>query len=417
MTGISINNLPPVTSAQLTDVFPIVQANITYQESINQLVVLLNTLFLQLSGGILTGTLTLNADPVSALQAATKQYVDTVAQGISVQGACRVGTTGALTVIYDNGAAGVGATLTNDSTQDFISLDGVSLDSGDRVLVKNQASTFQNGIYIVTNIGSGATNWILTRATDYDLVSQINPGDLVIITAGTTLSKSSWIETAIVTAIGTDPIVFVQFSASLPISLANGGTGASLVASNGSLFYSTSTVGALLATSNNGILKTDGSGIPSISTTTPSALNIPQPNIIGVVNGSSAASGSVGEYIESFIDLGTPITLTTLTPANVTSIILTAGDWDVSVIGGFNNVSAANVSAICGASSISATIPAGAHRASLGEISFLNVDIELSTVPIRFNISSPTTVYLVVIAEFSAGTMEAYGLIRARRMR
>lgn len=206
--GVKISALPAIVTPAYTDIFPVVQGGITYKESGTQF----STLFLPLTGGTMSGPLLVAGNPTTANQVANKAYVDLIAQGITIQGACRLGTTTALTATYANGSAGVGATLTNAGAMAALTLDGVAAAVNDRILVKDQASTLQNGIYTVTAIGSGAANWVLTRATDYDLVAQINPGDLVIITAGTTLTNTSWIETAIVTAIGTDAIVFVQFS-------------------------------------------------------------------------------------------------------------------------------------------------------------------------------------------------------------
>lgn len=157
--------------------------------------------------------------------AALKTYIDSLVTGLNIQGSCVAGSTVALTVTYDNGTAGVGATLTNAGAQATLTLDGVSPSVGERVLIKNQASSLQNGIYTVTDVGSGATNWILTRASDYDTPAEIQPGDLVVLTGGTTQAQSSWLETATVTTIGTDAITFVQFTASLPVNVASGGTG------------------------------------------------------------------------------------------------------------------------------------------------------------------------------------------------
>lgn len=168
---------------------------------------------LLLSGGTMTGNLILNADPTTGLQAATKQYVDTVAVGLNVQPACRVATTANLTATYSNGASGVGATLTNSGAMAAISIDGVSLSLNDRVLVKDQSITFQNGIYTVTTVGSGAANWVLTRATDYDTVAEIQPGDFVLIISGTVNMQTSWVQTDTVTTIGSDAINFSQFTA------------------------------------------------------------------------------------------------------------------------------------------------------------------------------------------------------------
>lgn len=150
-------------------------------------------------------------DPSSPQDAATRNYVDTVAAGLNVVPAVYAASTTALTVTYNNGAAGVGATLTNAGAMAAFSLDSVSPPLNSRVLIKNQASALQNGIYTVTVVGSGAVNWVLTRATDYNQPSQIDPGDLVLVDNGTVNSSTGWIQTATVTAVGTDPINFTRF--------------------------------------------------------------------------------------------------------------------------------------------------------------------------------------------------------------
>ena len=138
------------------------------------------------------GDLDLSRDPQTALQAATKQYVDTIAAaGIHYHTPVRVETPSALTATYDNGTAGVGATLTNSGTQAALSIDGVTLSTSDRVLVYNQSNAAHNGIYTVTNTGSASTNWVLTRATDADSYGASDPdslgeGDAFFVSEGAT---------------------------------------------------------------------------------------------------------------------------------------------------------------------------------------------------------------------------------------
>ena len=125
-------------------------------------------------------TLSANSATAVPTQQSVKTYVDNVAgSGFNVLTAAYVATTANLTASYSNGAAGVGATLTNSGTQVALTIDGIAVSASQRVLVKNQTSEAQNGIYTVTDIGSGSTNWVLTRATDYDTAAEINPGDLV----------------------------------------------------------------------------------------------------------------------------------------------------------------------------------------------------------------------------------------------
>jgi len=131
------------------------------------------------SGGTMTGNLILNADPTTALGAATKEYVDTIAAaGIHYHDPVRVEQEGNLTATYDNGTAGVGATLTNSGSQAALVIDGVTMVLNDRVLVYEQTNAYENGIYTVTNVGSASTNWVLTRATDADSYGASDPDAL-----------------------------------------------------------------------------------------------------------------------------------------------------------------------------------------------------------------------------------------------
>lgn len=297
-----------------------------------------NNIYVALAGSTMTGSLILNADPTVALGAVTKQYADAISQGLEVKEVVNCATTADLGAItYNNGVAGVGATLTNAGTQAAFSIDGQSPGANSRVLVKNQTNTYENGIYNLTTVGSLSTNWVLTRSTDYNLPTQIT-GTIVPVENGTTNADTSWLETATVTAIGSgNPITFIQFtqaSLTLPLSLAQGGTNADLTASNGGVLYSTASAAAILAptatanqaflsgsssapawssatypisttanqllysssnnvitgltTANNAILATSISGVPSLTTTFPGAVQVP----VGSLNSGTSASSS-----------------------------------------------------------------------------------------------------------------------------
>lgn len=124
---------------------------------------------------------------------------------------CLVATTANLTATYSNGTAGVGATLTNSGTQTALVIDTVIMAVGNRVTVKDQSTGFQNGIYVVTNIGSISTNWILTRVADFDSVIQTTQGKVVSVISGTN-GPSLWMLTSIVTTIGTDSLNFAKLN-------------------------------------------------------------------------------------------------------------------------------------------------------------------------------------------------------------
>jgi hypothetical protein len=207
------------------------------------------------SGNIAVSQVTVSTDPSSALQVATKQYVDNIASGVNAHDSAVTATVSALTATYSNGTAGVGATLTNSGTQAQLVIDGVTPIVGDRILIKNQTTTFQNGIYVVTNVGSGSANWILTRAYDYDqsVAGEVAAGDMLYIVApaaeitGTpTTQNTSWIMNQPGTiVIGTTPITFSQSSGSGSVTAGTGisVTGNQVSIALGSAFDSTTGTG------------------------------------------------------------------------------------------------------------------------------------------------------------------------------
>lgn len=216
------------------------------------------------------GTLTGVPAPSAASDAVPKSYADSIASGIVTHAAAAAGTTADLTATYANGASGVGATLTNSGTLAAFTTDGYSAAVNDRILVKNQTTTFQNGIYTVTTVGSGSVAWVLTRATDFDqpAAAEVAAGASVIIVNGTTLAASNWVETGQGPfTIGTTPIIFSQVTGASSSGTVNAGTTSQLA------YYATNgnTVSGL-ATGNNGVLVTGGTGVPSISSVLPTAV-------------------------------------------------------------------------------------------------------------------------------------------------
>jgi hypothetical protein len=162
------------------------------------------------------------ATPTLSTDAATKAYVDGVAEGLHIHAASYAATTANLNATYSNGTSGVGATLTNAGTQAAFATDGVSPSLNDRILVRLQTSQAQNGIYTLTTVGSGSTNWVLTRATDFDTAAEMSGGDFTFVDNGTTLANTGWVSVDEVNTVGTDPVVFQQFSGAGTYTASNG---------------------------------------------------------------------------------------------------------------------------------------------------------------------------------------------------
>ncbi len=105
--------------------------------------------------------------------------------GLSTIAPVIVATTTPLSVIYNNGVLGVGATLTS-TLPGLLSIDSVAAYVGMRVLVWQQAAAAQNGIYSVTTLGTSLTPWVLTRTGDYDTPAQVKINQVVVVQLGST---------------------------------------------------------------------------------------------------------------------------------------------------------------------------------------------------------------------------------------
>ena len=154
---------------------------------------------LSLSGGTMTGAIAMGTNkitglgtPTSSTDAATKAYVDSVTEGLHIHESV------------------VAATTTNvnlaNALENGDTLDGVTLATGNRILVKNQTTTSENGIYVVQASGQPV------RATDFDTATEVDSGDFVFVYSGTANASTGWVQTNKPATIGTDPITFTQFS-------------------------------------------------------------------------------------------------------------------------------------------------------------------------------------------------------------
>lgn len=188
-------------------------ANVSIQIAESQVTNLVSDLALKapLASPTFTGTVTVPS-PTNPTDAANKGYVDTVVQGLSPKASARLATAAALpTNTYNNGASGVGATLTGLVTG-VLTVDSQTVNLNDRVVVKNEVAGANNGLYLCTTAGAIGVAYILTRSTDADTSAELD-GAFVFIEDGTSNKSSGWVisnSTAI--TIGTTPITWTQFS-------------------------------------------------------------------------------------------------------------------------------------------------------------------------------------------------------------
>jgi hypothetical protein len=297
-----------------------------------------------------TGTGTVNvgnfiisnlATPLASTDAATKQYVDDVAQGLHTHDSCNAATQTTLatisggTVTYNNGTSGVGATLT--TTGSYTTIDGVTLSNGMRILVKDEANTAHNGIYDRTS------STVLTRSDDFNTPTEMAGGDFTFVTAGTLYDNTGWVMPDPVTTVGTSPVVWVQFSGA---GTYTAGTGLAL---NGNQFSIANT------------------------TVTPGAYGNGDYNATFTVNQQGQLSAAANVAITAN---AANLTGTTLSATIVNSSLTSVGTLTSVAVTG--NVTAGNVyanSGTIGASSLAGTLTTAAQPniTSVGTLSALSV--------------------------------------------
>jgi hypothetical protein len=157
-----------------------------------------------------SSTATTQTPADNSTKLATTAYVDSAVLGQNFKEAVKVATTANLVGTYVNGASGVGATFTFTATG-VDTIDGVALALGNRILLKNQTTDLQNGIYTVTTAGAIGVAGILTRATDADETTDWKTGDSMFVTGGTTYTSTTWGYTGIdLPTMGTTSLTFVQ---------------------------------------------------------------------------------------------------------------------------------------------------------------------------------------------------------------
>jgi hypothetical protein len=282
-------------------------------------------------------TLTLTQNPLNPLDAATKQYVDAAVEGLNVHAPAAAATTANLTATYNNGVSGVGATLTNAGAQAAFAVDGYTATLGARILVKNQTAGAENGVYTVTTLGSGSTNWVLTRATDMDDVgnssSQLGPGDYVFVSSGTQNGGTAWvITTPLPITIGTTPITFVQFAGP---GTYTAGAGLTLTGTQFSITSTGVTPASYGTASSVPTIAVDARGQITTAVNTPIAIDASAvtSGSLAVARGGTGLSAAPANG-QLAIGNGTGYALATLTAGSGISITNGAGSISIATTGG-----------------------------------------------------------------------------------
>ena len=259
--------------------------------------------------------------PFASTDAATKQYVDDLAQGLHIHASCVAATTSDINL--------------SNALENGDILDGVTLATGNRVLVKNQSSTPENGIYVVQESGPAV------RAADFDTPAEIDGGDFVFVTGGTANDNTGWVQTETVVTVGTSPIIFTQFSGA---GTYQAGTGLTLTGnifsintattvdlstaqtlSNKSVSLGSNTLSGTIAQFNTALSDADFATIAGSETFTNKTLTSPIVTGLFLNDSSIIFEGSSENAFETTLTVTNPTEDRTITLPNATGTIALQG--------------------------------------------------------------------------------------------
>jgi len=295
------------------------------------------------SAALTTGTV--STTPASNTDIANKQYVDgLVTQGISYHEPVYVespNTTGNLNATYNNGSSGVGATLTNAGTQVALTVDGILMTVGKRVLIYNQTAQAENGVYEVTTVGDGSTNWVLTRTADADTYGLRDPNalgynDAFFVTNGNTGAGETYVCTTTGTiTFGTTAITFAQISSA---QVYTAGTGLTLSPATTFNIANVGTAGTYGSASAVPVFVTNAQG--QVTSVTNTNIAITGSQVSGNISGSAGSVANaltLGTYLTGTSFNGSAAVTATVdaTSANTASKVVardSSGDFSAGTI-------------------------------------------------------------------------------------
>jgi hypothetical protein len=293
---------------------------------------------LLLTGGTMTGAINMGAhqinnvaDPSLSSDAATKAYVDSVAVGLAWKEPVQAASTADLGATYSGTP---NYTLTANTNGAFTT-DGYSANGGDRILVKDQATDTQNGIYVVTTVGTVSTPFVLTRASDFMTATEID-GAAVFVENGTLYAHTGWVQTSVISSLDTSPITFQQFSASSSgVTSVSAGTGITVNQTTGAVIVTNAGVLSLTGTTNQ---------ISVSSSTGAITLTLPQNINIGAspsFDGSNFSNIPNGALAHSSVTIGSTSIALGATATSITGLTSIAATTFTGALSG--NASTASI--------------------------------------------------------------------------
>jgi len=357
---------------------------------------------------------TISAAPTSGTDIVNKLYADSIASGINFHQSVRLATAAALPAnTYNNGASGVGATLTANANG-ALSVDGVAVVAGNRILVKNEAAGANNGVYTVTQVGNGSTPYILTRATDFDSagtgVDQIDAGDFFLVTAGSTQSNTSWVQqTPLPITVGTTAIVFTQFAA--PV-LYSAGTGLTLAGTVFSITNTGVTANTYGSASSVPVIAVNAQGQITSASSSSIAIDASQitSGVLAVANGGTGQSSYTNGQLLIGNTTGNTLTKATLTAGTNISITNGAGAITINATDQFvGTVTSVSGTGTVNGITLTGTVTSSGSLTLGGTLSGVSLTTQVSgTLPVANGGTNATAAPTAGAVAYGTGTAYAF---------